>query len=139
MRCRKTPPMAGLGLYPRTARQPFATGLHGVAEELLRRAEAKNALDAQLQKTLRAAQRLKEAGCCGSSLAQTVEDVEDGTPRSEPIQLCRERGSDLYLCYYGMTHTHTCLRCECQGLVACTYLVRRVCPVSHDQEVSKFE
>ena len=26
----------GLGLYPRTARQPFATGLHGVAEELMR-------------------------------------------------------------------------------------------------------
>lgn len=55
-----------LGLYPRTARQPFATGLHGVAEELMRRAEAKNALDAQLQKTLKAAQRLKEAGCYGS-------------------------------------------------------------------------
>lgn len=33
------------------------------------RAEAKNALDAQLQKTLKAAQRLKEAGCYGSALA----------------------------------------------------------------------
>ena len=33
------------------------------------RAEAKNALDAQLQKTLKAAQRLKEAGCYGSTLA----------------------------------------------------------------------
>ena len=29
-------PALGLGLYPRTARQPFATGLHGVAEELMR-------------------------------------------------------------------------------------------------------
>lgn len=28
--------LPGLGLYPRMARQPFATGLHGVAEELMR-------------------------------------------------------------------------------------------------------